>query len=133
MNDDRLDPYAVLGLTRDAGPAQITHAYRALLRRHHPDARPLRAAGADGPDESDMTLARVIAAYSQLREAESRAAEPPDDGGDRPSPHPRVDADAGGAWPFRAGPVRWLRAAPPDGPAPARLRRFGVSRWSSTG
>ena len=33
------DLYAILGLNRNATPAQISHAYRTLLRRYHPDTR----------------------------------------------------------------------------------------------
>ena len=32
------DPYAVLGVKPGASPAEIKAAYRALVKRHHPDA-----------------------------------------------------------------------------------------------
>ena len=39
------DPYAVLGVTREADEAAIKRAYRALIREHHPDK--MAAAGPD--------------------------------------------------------------------------------------
>jgi DnaJ-domain-containing protein 1 len=33
----RDDPYAVLGVREDASDAEIEHAYRRLMSRHHPD------------------------------------------------------------------------------------------------
>lgn len=41
MTVDRPSLYTVLGLTPQATPDQVKHAYRALLRKHHPDTRPL--------------------------------------------------------------------------------------------
>jgi curved DNA-binding protein CbpA len=32
-----LDPYAVLGVSRDATPLQVARAHRQLAKRHHPD------------------------------------------------------------------------------------------------
>ena len=37
MTEPRLDPYAILGVARDASPAQIQQAYRRLAKRYHPD------------------------------------------------------------------------------------------------
>jgi DnaJ like chaperone protein len=31
------DPYAVLGVPRDASPEEITRAYREQMKRYHPD------------------------------------------------------------------------------------------------
>ena len=39
MRIERQDPYAVLGVTPTASPAEISRAYRALLHTHHPDDR----------------------------------------------------------------------------------------------
>ena len=35
-----LDPYATLGVGRDAGPRELARAYRRLARRYHPDLNP---------------------------------------------------------------------------------------------
>jgi len=39
MRTQPTDLYAILGLTRHATQAQISHAHRTLLRRYHPDTR----------------------------------------------------------------------------------------------
>lgn len=54
MTTDKLtDPYAELGLPRDANQAEISAAYRKIAKATHPD-------GADAPDEA--TLARYLRA-----------------------------------------------------------------------
>jgi DnaJ-class molecular chaperone len=65
------DPYAVLNVARTVSPAQLVHAYRNQLRRHHPDMRPPST-----PDEAlthDQELRRAIAAYALLRDPVRRA------------------------------------------------------------
>jgi len=104
MTTERPDLYAILGIERNATQAQISRAYRALLRRHHPDTR-------DQPRSarSDMALQQVLAAYSVLRdparrveydrEARSRA---------HPTrPQPPNHYREGARPPIVAGPVRW--------------------------
>ena len=105
------DPHAELGIPRDATQAEITHAFRQLLRRHHPDTR--STDGAASRADSDAALQRVIAAYAALSGDRSvtpdRAAFPTR----QPSPVTRrstqtqtqpVTGDA-----IRAGPIRWER------------------------
>ena len=58
------DPYAVLGVPRGAGEAEVHAAYRAAVRRTHPDA-----GGSSAAFES------VQRAYEMLRERPRRAAE----------------------------------------------------------
>ncbi|HEY6608619.1 MAG TPA: J domain-containing protein [Candidatus Limnocylindria bacterium] len=41
----RFDPYAVLGVPRDATPLQVARAHRRLAKEHHPDLH--EGAGAD--------------------------------------------------------------------------------------
>lgn len=55
------DLYAVLGVGPAAGPAEIKAAYRALVKRHHPDA--------GGDDERILAL---NAAWEVLGDAEKR-------------------------------------------------------------
>ncbi|MFI6147013.1 J domain-containing protein [Streptomyces sp. NPDC051109] len=61
------DHYAVLGLLEEASPAQITSAYRALIRALHPDARP-------SVPSADAELAEVIDAYQTLHDPLRRSA-----------------------------------------------------------
>ena len=57
----RPDLYAVLGVPPDATQARIDHAYRALVRRYHPDSRSATEAGQASSD--DANLRHVMAAY----------------------------------------------------------------------
>lgn len=90
----------MLGVPRDATPAQVTEAYRVLVRALHPDT---------GDDTGDAArLADVLAAYAVLRDPGRRAAhdaEHPRPGPTRVPvrvhhPAPRREPD------LRAGPVR---------------------------
>jgi len=108
MTSEPLDCYAVLGLLRDATQAQVSAAYRALLRRYHPDTR-----APDNPVESDAALQRVIAAYAILRDPvrrfdydqqttqRIRASRAPARPTHVARGHPFEDP------PLRAGPVHW--------------------------
>jgi curved DNA-binding protein CbpA len=73
------DPYTVLGVPRDATQAQIGVAFRALVRRYHPDTR--------NPAEAvrDAELRAVLAAYDVLRDPDLRSRH---DSGHRPAPNP---------------------------------------------
>ena len=125
MSARRPDPYAVLGLRRGASQAEITHAYRALLRRHHPDTR---RGEADASTDSDAELGQVIAAYAQLRHGvppadPPRPPAPAREPGQHPDQHPDgKPVPAAERSPIRAGPVRWQASRPdepmqPDGEA----------------
>jgi curved DNA-binding protein CbpA len=102
------DPYTVLGVSPDTSPAQITAAYRRLLRTLHPD----------GHQPDPDRLAAIIAAYQHLRDTHRDAThdqqprtqphhtdgtEPPPDPGRFTIPvrvhHPPPPPD------LRAGPV----------------------------
>lgn len=105
------DPYAVLGVTPAATPAEIAHAFRAKLRALHPDTR---NAGSAAGEETQ--LPQVLAAYALLRDPQRRSAY------DRQRPTQRdpapvrinitrhVDPPAKSRRPpLWAGPVRWQR------------------------
>ena len=96
------DPYAVLGVTPTATPAEITHAFRAKLRTLHPDTR--SAAIGDGQ------LRQVLAAHGLLRDPNRRADY------DRtanlaPAPPP----------PRRSGPSAPPRRTPANPPGPVQI------------
>jgi hypothetical protein len=59
------DPYAVLGVGRDATTSSISAAYRALARRHHPDV--------SGDLNAQRRMAVINAAWAILRDPERRA------------------------------------------------------------
>lgn len=106
------DLYAILGLDRYATQAEIAHAYRTLLRRHHPDTRTDGDPSQDAV--SDAALQQIISAYAVLRDPDRRT-DYDQRNTTRPSrrsltvveirpvfvPVPDVGT------PLRAGPVRW--------------------------
>lgn len=65
MADAPRDPYRVLGVAPTATDAEITGAYRRLVRHLHPDA---------DNDADPNELEDVLAAYQLLRDPERRAA-----------------------------------------------------------
>ena len=60
------DPYAVLGVARNASPDDIKAAYRRLAKRLHPDMSP-------GNGAHEQRFKEVCSAYALLRDPESRA------------------------------------------------------------
>lgn len=119
MTVQRIDPYAVLGLTPSATQGEVRRAYRALLRQHHPDTQPLGDPAAQ--DASTASLRQVLAAYATLRDPTLRdpAGRARDE---RPTTTPRSAehreahrrTPPGQVWPeeppIKAGPVRWHRS-----------------------
>ena len=63
-----LDPYAVLGVARDATPLQVARAHRHLAKRHHPDLN----AGAGAVDAAER-MRNINEAWSILSNPASRA------------------------------------------------------------
>jgi curved DNA-binding protein CbpA len=90
----QLDPYAVLGIPREATPLQIARAHRRLAKRHHPDLHP-------GEDATEP-MRRINEAYRLLSSAARRAAY------DRA--HPGAGTPASGHW---AASRREIRPAQP--------------------
>lgn len=74
MSASPTDLYAVLGVGRGATPTQITHAYRAAVRRLHPDSRaPQSPASGPAATAADRELQRILDAYAVLRDPQRRA------------------------------------------------------------
>lgn len=60
------DPYALLGVKRDASPEAIKAAYRKLARKHHPDLNP-------GKPEAEARFKAISAAHDLLEDPDKRA------------------------------------------------------------
>ena len=71
MTSKRPDFYAILEVSPQATQAEIGHAYRSLLRRHHPDTR--APVDESHSDSSDAALQLILAAYKVLRDPARRA------------------------------------------------------------
>jgi molecular chaperone DnaJ len=119
MSRPGTDLYSVLGLSRDATQAEISHAYRVLLRRHHPDTRTGQVAQSA---PSDAALQQIIDAYAVLRDPQRRAAYdkqtaqvrgPVRAARTRP---PRSPAGRTTEPPIQAGPVHWQPSQPRRAP-----------------
>ena len=112
MTTERPNLYATLAVAPSATQAEISHAYRAMLRQHHPDTR-------DPADEtqgatSDAALQQVLAAYTVLGDPARRAEYDRQRRPDRRPTQPRrptlIQYPADGPPPIIAGPVRWHRS-----------------------
>jgi curved DNA-binding protein CbpA len=118
MTSERPDLYTILEVPAHATQAEIGHAYRALLRRHHPDTR--AAADESHSALSDAALQQVLAAYTVLGDPARRAdydrQAKPDSRPTRPLRQRLIKSRADDQPPIVAGPVRWHRA--PDPPSP---------------
>ena len=91
-----MDPYAVLGVARDAPASEIRRAYVALARSTHPDVR------GDDPKAAEQ-MRRINLAWEMLSDADSRAAvdrrlmqrpQAPPTSQYSPAPEPAVRPDA---------------------------------------
>jgi curved DNA-binding protein CbpA len=123
----RMDPFAELGLDRDASPAAVKAAWRRLARTHHPDV------ATDAPDTRAATrrMARINAAYeAALSEAKARRggrAHPAEEGAPRASDGPAPADGGGGRRHGDADPAGDRRGASrPPRPVTRRVDTSGV-------
>ena len=61
------DYYALLGVKKTAGDAELKSAYRKLAKQYHPDVNP-------GDAEAERKFKQVSEAYDVLKDPQSRAA-----------------------------------------------------------
>jgi curved DNA-binding protein CbpA len=138
MSGPGTDLYAVLGLRPDATQAEISHAYRVLVRRNHPDTRTGQVAQSA---PSDTALQQILDAYTVLRDPERRAAydeqtrvrvrRPT-----RTAPRTvrvRTSADRAAEPPIQAGPVYWQPSRhhrPVDGWDRIQNLLLALVRWN---
>lgn len=86
------DPYLLLGLSRDASPAEVTEAYRALVQIYHPDRyaqAPPRVQA-----EANQRMQALNSAYDEIRRStrsKAAPAAPPPPRSSRAEPSPRHD------------------------------------------
>ncbi len=113
-----LTAYDLLGVPPEAGAAEITSAYRRLLRRHHPDSRDVSQADRPVDDglgtDAAAALRMIIEAYEVLRDPRSRADYDRRLEGHTPT---KSSFQVGGDQDFivRAGPVQWSDEPAPTG------------------
>ena len=86
-----LDPYAVLGVARDATPLQVARAHRHLAKRHHPDLH-------EGATEAAERMRNINEAWAILSNPASRA--------DYDRSHPSSGTPYGGHWAASRSPIR---------------------------
>jgi hypothetical protein len=70
------DPYAVLGVSPNAPPAEVRTAYRRLVQLHHPDHNGGSAESARRFEEVQEAYATVLARHRQPPPAGAPAADP---------------------------------------------------------
>lgn len=63
------DAYAVLGVSQDAGDAEVKKAYRRLMSQHHPDKLAARGLPEDMRELAEEKTREIRAAYEQVCEA----------------------------------------------------------------
>ncbi len=104
------DPYAVLGVERDASPLQVARAHRRLAKRYHPDVAP----GADGADR----MRRINEAWQILSDRTRRTTYD----ATHPGAGTPAGAPSGGHWAANRRPIR--------GMAPSTTRSWAA--WRAT-
>jgi curved DNA-binding protein CbpA len=105
------DPYAILGVTAEASDDDLDHAFRGLVRQHHPDTRTPAESDAD----ADQRLQEILTAYATLRDPTRRAAYDrprarPATANSAPTLQPRLPGAPQTSGPIRVGPA--IRVGP---------------------
>ena len=85
-----IDPYAILGVSRDATPLQVARAHRRLAKRHHPDLH-------EGATDAAARMRRINEAWWVLSSPVRRA--------DYDRTHPSAGIPAGGHWSPSRAPI----------------------------
>jgi hypothetical protein len=86
-----MDPFAVLGVARDAPPDELAAAYRREAKRWHPDR--------GGGDAAAKRMAEINAAYDLVRDGGWRSAMAAAAGaGAQPGPRPAPRQRPRGSW-----------------------------------
>ncbi|MDP9468092.1 MAG: J domain-containing protein [Chloroflexota bacterium] len=119
--DAATDPYAVLGIARDASPQQVALAHRRLAKRFHPDLHP--------DEEVAARMQLVNEAWTILSSAARRA--------DYDTAHPTAGTPSSGHWAASRRPLRpaqpttsrtwasWRATAAETRAAPRTMRQPG--------
>jgi curved DNA-binding protein CbpA len=94
-----LDPYATLGVPRDASPLQVARAHRRLAKRHHPDLH-------EGADEAAARMRRINEAWAILSNPTRRS--------EYDRAFPEAGTPSAGHWAASRSPIR------PDAPSSTR-------------
>jgi curved DNA-binding protein CbpA len=89
-NNAPLDPYAVLGIARDATPQQVALAHRRLAKRFHPDLH---------PDAGDAARMQHVNEAWRILSSVSRRAE-------YDAAHPSAGTGGSGHWAATRRPIR---------------------------
>jgi len=114
MTEARLDPYAVLGVSRDASTTQIQQAYRRLAKRYHPDLQQA--------SKTTERMQRLNHAWTILSNPARRARHDSDQSRSATS---RADAWSGA--PSRAWQA--MSAARPHSPGADRVQQHSGRPW----
>lgn len=86
-----LDPYATLGVPRNATPLQVARAHRHLAKRHHPDLH-------EGAIDAAERMRRINEAWSILSSPTQRA--------DWDRAHPAPGSGPGSHWGASRSPIQ---------------------------